>query len=344
MFFPEELDNKPFRLFVQRTLQLVKNKLVLSNMEEELAYLIKQHPDTGIELGRTVLDAQRSYGDMEYNPFVILFTLWQVHKQLKDDNPRGIRALADKHFSPEIGERERRGYLAIIYLDLFIEEKTLQKEYSPRMYLAGVEERLSNPLYFEEIEDLLMDGDEDGFDDEEFADEDDDEFITPEMFDLAFDSYLQMLHEDASSHSLIINSRIKAVLTTLPVEWIDATALFWKRPPQRLKRDRIADLVSFLLSPKSILTVVAELEPREKQVLKKILDNGGHVKYSQISRSWGDESNDGYYWTENPPASVIGKLRLKGLVGVGKAPINSRNYKVILIPVDLRANVEKMVG
>jgi hypothetical protein len=344
MFFPEELDNKPFRVFVQRTLHLVKNNLALSNVEKELAYLIEQHPDTGIELGRTVLDAQRYYGAREYNPFVILFTLWQVHNQLKDDNPPGIRALADKYFSPEISDRQKRAYLAVIYFDLFIEEKTLQKEYSPRLYLAGVEERLRNPLYFKELEDSLMDGDEEEFDDEEFADEDDDEFMTPDMFDLAFDSYLQLLHDNVSSQPININSKIKPVLTMLPVEWIDATALFWKRPPQRLKRDRITDLISFLLSPKSILAIAAKLEPQEKQVLKKILDNDGYVKYSQISRTWGDESDDGYYWTEHRPKSVIGRLRLKGLVGVGKAPVKSRNYKMIIIPTDLRANVEKMVG
>ena len=344
MFFPEELDDKLFRLFVQRTLHQAKNNLVLSNVEKELAYLIEQHPDTGIELGKTVLDAQRSYGEMEYNPFVILFTLWQVHNQLKDDNPPGIRALADKYFSPEISDSEKRAYLSVIYLDLFIEERVLQKEYSSRSYLNGVEDRLRNPLYFEEFKEIFLDDEEEEFDDEEFEDEDDDEFMTPDMFDLAFDAYLQSLHGDASSKPININSKIKPVLTMLPVEWIDATALFWKRPPQKLKRDRIADLISFLLSPKSILAIAAELEPEEKQVLKKILDNGGYVKYSRISRAWGDESDDGYYWTENRPTSVIGRLRLMGLVGVGKAPISSRIYKVILIPTDLRANVEKMVG
>ena len=47
MFFPDHLDDKSFRLFVQRTWHLMESNLTLSPSERELADLILEHPEVG---------------------------------------------------------------------------------------------------------------------------------------------------------------------------------------------------------------------------------------------------------------------------------------------------------
>jgi hypothetical protein len=70
--------------------------------------------------------------------------------------------------------------------------------------------------------------------------------------------------------------------------------------------------------------------------MRYTLNRGGWVKYGELSRQFGDETRDGWWWDRNPPQSTIGQLRLRGLLFVGQAPIGSRHYKVAVIPNELR--------
>jgi len=338
MFFPEELDNKQFRLFVMRTWYLMNNHMALSPAEKELATLINEHPEIGIFIPGAQLEINRHYDEDEYNPFIYLSALWEIFKQLRDDRPEGIKEIVEKSFTAELSEPEKRSRLAQIYIDLYLMEKSGDEEFDEVTYLQALEQILNDPLYFENLDYIQWTKEE------EPAKENEDIFYINNLFDHLFNALQHSFHKDASSKPININTKLQAALNKLPGDWVDAIAKFWKRPAVRLKRDRIKDLVHFLTSNAAPNAIKEVLDDNEQEILKTILDSDGYVRYGKISKKFGTEDEDDYWWTSNPPQSVIGRLRNKGLIFVGKAPIKSRNYKVIVIPQDLRSNIREALN
>lgn len=119
--------------------------------------------------------------------------------------------------------------------------------------------------------------------------------------------------------------------------------MFFKRPRQRTNRDRIKDLCAFLTADKNLRNIVSQLNEQEIKAMRTLLENDGWLKYGKLSKGFGDEFEDAYWWIEEPPQSLIGRLRLKGLVFVGKIPIGSRRYKVAVVPVELRQELKSML-
>ena len=72
---------------------------------------------------------------------------------------------------------------------------------------------------------------------------------------------------------------------------------------------------------------------KSREALKLVLDNGGFVKYGKL-KSYDDEIT--FWWSDDPPTSTIGVLRLNALLVVGRIPMAGRMHKVALIPVDIR--------
>ncbi len=334
MFFPEDLDNKPFRLFVQRIWHLMNNGRTLSSSETELANLFRTHPEVEFAKRGSEIDVSQKYRDDEFNPFLALAVLWEVQKQLWEDKPKGIKALFSGDPFNAWSEKERLNFFATAYLSLYLREHQDGEKFTPKTHLEELEKIVTDPLYFE--------SDDDGEDEEEGEEYFGGDGVIPSsMFDRLFAEFTASMYEDASTGPITINVRLQAALNKIPAEWVDGMALCWQRPATRLKRDRIKNLCEFLLSDAAIKILSVQLAEDERAALQMLVENEGWLQYGKLVKVCGDESGDDYWWTTKPPQSVIGRLRNKGLVFIGKAPIKTRHFKVAVIPNDLLPIVVK---
>jgi len=139
---------------------------------------------------------------------------------------------------------------------------------------------------------------------------------------------------------LTIHSQLKACLNKLPAHWVQAMALALG-VAERRKKERIQTLSLLLKDPRHLLRIVKKsLQPKEREALQFVLERGGYVSYKTLTRRFGSEAGDGWFWVERNPTSTIGRLRLHGLLTVGRAPFGTRSQQIALIPEDLREPLE----
>jgi len=312
----DSLPDKSFRLLVERTCQHLQEGSKLSPLEQELAILINDHPEVGLGLHpRTDSLAE-------------LAAIWAVKEQLRTGRPRGIRKLVDEFFpagTPDVLIRRR---LAAIYLELSRGE---ERPDDGEAYLLALRSRLVDPLA------LNMPA-EDEKDANPAAG-----YASTHQFRSALLSLRTSLKMEASRRTFSSRTSLIAALGRCPAEWIDAMVQTWNRPAGALKRDKIRDLSAFLMSRgESVLP--GRLTRSERQALQRLIDAGGQILYGRLEREFGDESEDDYWWTVQPPSSTIGRLRLKGVLYVGRVLRKTRWFATALIPYDLIPVVVKVLG
>ncbi|HLB72081.1 MAG TPA: hypothetical protein VJJ51_13655 [Candidatus Methanoperedens sp.] len=110
---------------------------------------------------------------------------------------------------------------------------------------------------------------------------------------------------------------------------------------KEIKKEKIEKIISRLTT--QLDEVVGKLPHEACDALKLVLKNGGWVRYNQLSKKFGGEEEDSYWWESEPPASTIGILRLHALLFVGKAGIGGRMYKVAVVPKDIREGLAEML-
>lgn len=157
----------------------------------------------------------------------------------------------------------------------------------------------------------------------------------------ALDRLEQSWRRDIESKSLPVNTTLQAALNKLPAVWIDGICLCLGVPADRQKRDKVRRIVSHLKDKASLVKTIAGLQSQHREAIAYLLNCGGWAKYGELSRKFGNESGDGWWWSENPPQSIIGQLRLRGLLFIGQTPIGSRHYKTAIIPAEIRQSLQK---
>jgi hypothetical protein len=94
-----------------------------------------------------------------------------------------------------------------------------------------------------------------------------------------------------------------------------------------------------LADRRALAGVVAALRPAERDALGALLDADGVVLARVLEGRVGDSVEDGFDWEREPPTSVLGRLRSRGLCFVGRAPLgpNPRSRpRVVVVPRELR--------
>lgn len=69
------------------------------------------------------------------------------------------------------------------------------------------------------------------------------------------------------------------------------------------------------------------------------LEEGGQSPTPPVTRRFGSEDDDGWFWNESPPTSVIGRVRLHGLAFVGQAAVEGSLVRTVVIPRELRESI-----
>jgi hypothetical protein len=320
MDFSQKLDDRPFRLFVLRTWERMQQDSPLSPAENTLATLLREHGEIDLLGGSSRPDIDRQYGTPGNNPFLLLAALWEAQKQLEKDSPRGIVALMKSSFPGEKKRSRIRQILGRLLLVLYF--RNGDESMSDKLYLYELARMLEDPLYA------------DVADEEKKQETERFDYHTCNIFDQTITSLKADIYLEASSRSMPVDIKLEAALKNCPGEWITAMSVYWKQPDAGLKRDRIKHLCDFLLDRDSTETILAALDAEERKVIDYLIDHNGLGRYNRLSRLFGDESGDEYWWTTQRPTSTIGRLRSKGLVFVGKI---DGKYRAALIPTDLAA-------
>ncbi len=115
-------------------------------------------------------------------------------------------------------------------------------------------------------------------------------------------------------------------------------------PAERTRREKVARIVAYLRNSASLWKTIQTLPSECREALDYVLQCGGQVKYGELSRRFGDEAADGWWWDKKPPQSTPGQLRLRGLLFVGRTPIGGRLYKVAIIPEEVRSLITDVLS
>lgn len=143
---------------------------------------------------------------------------------------------------------------------------------------------------------------------------------------------------DAEQITISPRSRLTAVLNKYPFQWVDGICDELGLSSSGRKNIKVKEIAATV---KSDLALILDSIPEEsREALKLVLDNGGFVKYGKL-KSYDDEIT--FWWSDDPPTSTIGVLRLNALLVVGRIPMAGRMYKVALIPVDIRDELQDLL-
>ena len=142
--------------------------------------------------------------------------------------------------------------------------------------------------------------------------------------------------EDAEEKPINLNTTLSAALNKSLWQMVDAACIASGLPSKGQRKQKVAALVARLTDANHLTQLVAGLTPRGREILRRVLAKDGWLRINELTREFGTEDGDGLFWNEHPPKSHIGQVRARGLLFVGKAGIGGRNYKVAVIPKELR--------
>ncbi len=137
--------------------------------------------------------------------------------------------------------------------------------------------------------------------------------------------------KDSENITLSPTTKSTAIYNKYPSNWVDGICKALSISTKDKKSNKAKQIASTL--HESIAGIMEKLPGESKEVLKLILDKGGYVKYGAL-KNYDDGMS--FFWSEHPPQSAIGILRLHGLLTVGKLPMNGRMNRIALIPHDMR--------
>jgi hypothetical protein len=154
------------------------------------------------------------------------------------------------------------------------------------------------------------------------------------------DMMTSSMSKDEDSKPITLNITISAGLNKFRNSRINAVSKALGISTKDVKKDKMEQIISRLTT--ELDKVIEKLPSKSREALKLVMDEGGWVKYNKLSSEYGEENNS-YFWETESPTSTVGVLRVHGLLFVGKAGIGGRNYKVAVVPKDIRKGLEGLL-
>ena len=149
-------------------------------------------------------------------------------------------------------------------------------------------------------------------------------------------TFADVYREEVEERHISPTLTLRMALQQIPVEWLNAAAAAHAIGPARRREQRAKLVAAALLDQAHMRPVLSGLEPDAREALRYLLAHGGTAKLQVLSRRFGSMEGDGFWWDEQSPTSAIGRLRLLGLVFVGRATVDGRRHKLAVVPVELR--------
>ena len=126
-------------------------------------------------------------------------------------------------------------------------------------------------------------------------------------------------------------------LDKLPAHWTQAIAHQLGYLDPMNKEECVRHIAHALANPVFVMKTLLGLSRSSLYILKYVLSKGGWSTFQVLSRQANtDQSEDSWWWMDEPPTSPLGQLRARGLLFVGRTLIKKRVYKVAVVPRELR--------
>ncbi len=94
----------------------------------------------------------------------------------------------------------------------------------------------------------------------------------------------------------------------------------------------IQDLVEYITNPEALREIVKGLSDAERQALQDVLEAGGTMAWEDFTRRYGDDLDESPFWNYHEPETVMGRLRMLGLLSEGTVG----DHLIVLVPYELR--------
>ncbi|QXJ35327.1 hypothetical protein [Saccharolobus shibatae] len=161
-------------------------------------------------------------------------------------------------------------------------------------------------------------------------------FLTPAFIDKAMERIDNMRLKEIESANVTERTTLKQCLAKYPATWINeiCDALNIKGRVKKEKIDKIAEV--YLKETEKILE---KLPDEALEILRVVLNKGGVIKYGELSRKFMDDTTYFYHNNKTP----LGILRFYCIIFVGKMNIRGKNYRVAIIPSDLREKLKEYI-
>lgn len=164
-------------------------------------------------------------------------------------------------------------------------------------------------------------------------------FITPDMQEDLFRMMMKEKQDKCESVPVSATTKLSTYLKNQPIELVNSVSSFLNVPEGR-KREKISGIKA-ALSGDGAARVLASLPKKELECLRHVHQSPQRVaKHGGLERKFGDDDFDPY--GSGRARSVIGRLREKGLLIVGRKEMDNKRYKVAVAPAELGAALDGM--
>jgi Tfp pilus assembly protein PilF len=143
-----------------------------------------------------------------------------------------------------------------------------------------------------------------------------------------------------------MRAKLQTKLTTLEPSLAEVLALYSKDVLVAMAREvirwggwsglRKAELLQRIIAELSdrdnLERVVSGLSDTEREALRQVLAGGGYMDWQEFDTRYGNDLEESPYWQYHTPESMMGRLRLRGLLA--EATLDKR--LLVVIPLELR--------
>lgn len=161
--------------------------------------------------------------------------------------------------------------------------------------------------------------------------------ITPSMVDAFMQQHERRAAASAESMVVSEHATLESMVRKFPSQWVDGISLRLGLGRGGRKAEKAVRIADHLASG-GVLSVVEGLPEDARSALAFLMDRGGLVRLGELRKRFAVDV--GLFWAERPPTSGVGRLRVSGLVVVGRVRgSGARMSRVALVPNELHASV-----
>lgn len=140
-------------------------------------------------------------------------------------------------------------------------------------------------------------------------------------------------YEQRRTRPILPDASLHQCLDRLSRDSLTATARIYSVSYVAVRKEPLIQrLVEAITDPDRLREAVAELEANERQALRDVLDAGGILPWDEFSARYGNDVEDSQNWYYTLPETLMGCLRLYGLLSDGTV----EGQRVVLVPQELR--------
>jgi len=161
-------------------------------------------------------------------------------------------------------------------------------------------------------------------------------FVGPELTDYFLRRWGEERREQQDRRPIRVDASLTDLLNGLPAPWIHAIGQQVGGEKRSRKRDEIPRIAARLKDPGRLREIVTGLPLDARLALVRVLERGGWMPLADLEWEFGSIEGDGWFWEDHPPKSLLGQLRVRGLLFVGRARAGRRHQTVAVAPKDLR--------